>query len=92
MYGKEGCWSTKHSKQERDRSMKPFRDRYEKLENQYLIQCKGTESDYKNDNCDRDIDSMDDVMQSFVFNTEPFKNPETPENPECPTRITPNAS
>jgi uncharacterized Zn finger protein len=45
----------KHSKQERDRSMKQFRDKYAKLKQQYLIQYEGTKDDYENDECDRDI-------------------------------------
>jgi hypothetical protein len=79
--GKDGCWSTKHSKQERDKSIKPFRDRYAKLERQYLIDCEGTEDNYEDDNYDYDIDNMDDAMHAFVFDTEPLDTPKTPEPP-----------
>ena len=74
--------STKHSKQERDRSIKLLRDRYVKLECQYLIPCEGTEGNYKDDECDYDIDSMNDAMHTFIFNAEPLKTPESPENSE----------
>ena len=73
--------------------MKPFRDRYAKLERQYLIQCEGTEDNYGDDNYDYDVDNMDDAMHTFVFNAEPLDTPETsesPENFEYPDNKTPN--
>jgi hypothetical protein len=55
--------------------MKPFRDKYQKFERQYLIDCEGTEDNYKDDNCDYDINNIDDTMYTFVFDAEPLDTP-----------------
>ena len=60
---KEGCWSTKHTKDERDEAKRRFKERlgrgFEKGVAHYIVDYEGVEADSK--------DSLDDEMEALMF-------------------------
>lgn len=69
----EGCWSTKHSKEEREDSRKRFRERLgqkmDKKVNQYIADYEGTESDME------DIDDTEEEMEALIVDVSPPSSP-----------------
>jgi hypothetical protein len=61
---KEGCWSSNHSKEEREESRKKFRakfnQRFDKYTRQYIADYEGTE-----DSTD-DLDSIDEAIEALI--------------------------
>ena len=77
--GQEGCWSTKHTKQERDESTRDIRNRYKKIERQYIIDHEGTE-DCETENCDPDCESVTGAIETLILDTD---TPEIPNEDEA---------
>ena len=63
---KEGCWSSKHTKEERDESRNRFKDRlgqrFDKKAAQYIANFEGMESGSDNDLDDGDLDEMEALI------------------------------
>jgi hypothetical protein len=75
---KEGCWSSNHSKEEREESRRKFKarftPRFDKYTRQYITDYEGTE-----DNED-DLDSIDEDIEALIV-TDDY-NQEDPEPAE----------
>ena len=66
---KEGCWSSKHSREERDESRKKFKDRlnrrFDRHAKQYITEYEGTDYDDEPGS-----ESTDDAMEALIIDTE----------------------
>ena len=72
---KEGYWSSKHSKEERDESKKKFKDRFSRRFNrharQYIAKYEGTDHDDE-----LNSESIDDAMEALIIDIEsPLPSP-----------------
>jgi signal recognition particle GTPase len=61
---KEGCWSSNHSKEEREESRKKFKarfsQRFNKYTRQYIADYKGSEAS------EDDLDSVDEAIEAMI--------------------------
>src|SRR6266516_285391 len=66
---KEGCWSSKHSREERDESRKKFKERFsrrfDRQASQYIAEYEGTDHDD-----DLDSESVDEAMEALMIDVE----------------------
>ncbi len=85
---KEGCWSTKHSKDERETARQKFKNRFfnqvNKRIDQYISEYEGTDlsSSYSEDDSDTDLI---DEMKALIVNLSPF--PALPPIPDNPSNV-----
>lgn len=61
---KEGCWSTRHTDEEREASKAKFKDNFERRTRQYITKYEGEEGD------EQDDDSDDDRINQFIMDYE----------------------
>ncbi len=76
MCNKEGCWSTKHTKEEREESKRRFKERFnrnfDRNARQYITEYKGNDGDDNEDDKEDGTDEMDRVLENFTFDAEPL--------------------
>jgi hypothetical protein len=74
---KEGCWSSNHSKEEREESRKRFKakfnQRFDKYARQYVANYEGADDD--------DLDSIDEAIEALIV-TDTLPNEDNPEPTE----------
>src|SRR6266568_2295411 len=67
---KEGCWSSKHSREERDELKKKFKDRlnhrFNKYAKQYITEYEGTDHDNE-----LDLEFIDDAIKALIIDIKP---------------------
>src|SRR6266480_1542147 len=77
---KEGCWSTKHTKEEREESKRRFKERFkerftqnfDRIARQYITEYEGNDGDDNEDDEEDGTDEMDRVLENFTFDAEPL--------------------
>ena len=77
---REGCWSTKHTREEREESKRRFKERFkerftqnfDRNAQQYITEYEGTDNNDDEDDKGDGMDEIDRVLENFTIDAEPF--------------------
>ena len=84
---KENCWSTRHSKEERDESMRKFKNnlnrRFDRNPRQYITDFEGTDPETTEAETDKDFD-IEEQIETLILDADMSSEsePDTTEPPE----------
>ena len=81
---KENCWSTRHSKEERDEATKQFRNRlhrrFDRNPRQYIAEMEGTDPEARAYDDDTDQDDLQELTEALILNTDMTMDTQEPKS------------